>query len=207
MHGQVTHLSPLADDERLCDLARRYQAGEKAAFELLLSAVMPSITGMISRFFWNRADVEDVTQEVIVEMMKSLHRFRGESKLSTFIYRLAFNTCMKEKKKMLRLPRTFTELTAPDGEPFEMTLPTRDGEQPARACISREQQCCLHTAMAGLSLPFRAALLLVDACGMSYEETAAIMHSPLNTVRTRVKRARDAMKKIILAHRELFGDR
>ena len=107
--GQTTCLRPLDDDDRLSGWTQRYLAGDKAALELLLAAVMPSITWMISRFFWNHADAEDVSQEVVLELMKSLHRFHGKSKLSTYLYRLAFNTCKNQKKKMLRLPTSFTD--------------------------------------------------------------------------------------------------
>ena len=193
------------EEERLAALVRRFQHGERYAFEALHDQVTPLVTPIISRFVRNHADAQDVMQEVALQLCRSLPRFRGECRVATFIYRVTLNVCLNCKKRLARNPLTFTDLSSPDNdEAFDARIPAPPRHAPERANISREREEMLHTLILGLDPKFRTVLILTDVCGMSQQEIADILQTPLNTVKTRQKRAREAMRNKILSHRELF---
>jgi len=202
----VSPTTKMADEDRLTVLVRRFQNGDGYAFEALRDFVTPMVTPVISRFVRNHADAQDTMQDVAIQLYRSLPRFRGECQVSTFIYRVTLNVCMNCKKRLARNPLTFTDLSSPDSDDsFDVLLPSDPHHTPERACVSREREGMLHALIFGLDPRLRAVLVLTDVCGMSQQEIADILRAPLNTVKTRQKRARDAMQKKILAHRELFG--
>ncbi len=144
-------------------------------------------------------------QEVAIQLLRALPRFRSECQVSTFIYRVTLNVCMNCKKRWAHTPLTFTDIAFADtDEPCDRTLSVPPYPTPEHAFIQREREEVLHALIYSLDPKFRAVLVLTDICGMSQQEIAQIMQTPLNTVKTRQKRARDAMRKKILARQELF---
>ena len=196
----------LADEERLVELARRFARGDQHAFTAFFTAITPRILPLISRFTCNRDDAEDTLQDVAIQLFSALPRFRGDSLMITFVYRVVVNVGLTWKKRHARLPVTFTDMTDPDQDsPFEV-LPGKAYEQPERMLFVREQQDLLHEAIVHLPPQFRAVLVLADLCQLSYEEIAAIQCAPVGTVRSRLHRARGMLQEKILAKRELFED-
>ena len=201
--GAWSPASNVADDERLLALAERLRAGDRYAFDALLELLTPRLLSIISRFVRNRVDAQDTLQEVAIQLFRSLPRFRGECRLTTFIYRVTLNVSMNVKKRVERGPLTFSDLSDADNE-FGATLSAAADARPEHRLLSGERQRLLHAAIFTLNPQFRAVFVLADICGMKYDEIAEIMRSPIGAVRSRLHRARAALREKILASRELF---
>ncbi len=196
----------LAVEAQLLQLVRRFCAGEAYAFDAFFELITPAIMPLVSRFVRNQEDAQDTVQEVAIQLYRSLPRFRQECKVSTFVYRITVNVCLNQQKRLSRNPSTFSELTSADGDNACEDGFRAASDTPEHLLLSRERQRMLHDAICSLSPAFRAVFLLADVNGMQYEEIAAIMHTSIGTVRSRLHRARTALQQIILANRELFPD-
>lgn len=195
-----------ADEQQLSMLVHRLQAGDRYALATLLDLVTPCISPIISRFVWNHADAQDIMQEVALQLYRALPNFRAECQVLTFVYRVTLNVCMNCKKRITRQPVTFTDLTSPDNtEQLDSRISSSSVSTPEHINATREREEALRLMIYKLDPKFRAVLIMTDICGMSQQEIAEILHAPLNTIKSRQKRAREAMKKQILAQRELFG--
>ncbi|HEY3378710.1 MAG TPA: sigma-70 family RNA polymerase sigma factor [Armatimonadota bacterium] len=204
--ADVLAVSRIAEEERLGLLVRRFHNGDTYAFDALLALISSRVMPMISRFVRDHDDAQDAFQEVAFQLYRSLPRFRGECKVSTFAYRITINVCLNVRKRLARKPSSCMDMSAPENESLlAAILPCGLDETPERRLLRKERQRMLHDAIQSLPPQFREAIVLADACGMKYEEIAEVSNSPVNTVRTRLKRAREAMRKKINNNRELFG--
>ncbi len=137
------------------------------------------------------SDVEDLAQEVFLRLFRALGGFRGEAKLTTFLYRIIVNVVNDEWKRRQR-GRRATSLD--DGGPgWGERL--RDGApDPAQILDARNLERHLREALLRLSPPERAAIVLYSQEQRSYEEIGAVLSVPVNTVKTHLHRARGKLK-------------
>ncbi len=206
VYESVPVIKQSADEEQLSLLVHRFNNGDSYAFERLFEHVTPCIKQVISRFVYNYDDAQDLTQEVAINLYNALPGFRNDCKVLTFVYRVAFNVCINCKKRLTRTPQTFTEISSADNvEVVENKVSVNPHSTPEHDYMRKEKDTALHALISSLEPNFRAVLVMTDVCGMSQQEIADILRIPLNTVKTRQKRAREQMKKKILSNRELFG--
>jgi RNA polymerase sigma-70 factor (ECF subfamily) len=174
----ATALGPAVDiGERVIERARR---GDQEAFAAVIRYYDPGLRALAFRLLGDRDLMDDVLQDAYVKAFKGLPRFRRESKLGTWLYRIAYNAAMDE----LRRARRGEELTleaepsGPNGDPGDVVA--------ARSDLAR--------ALATLPPEERAAVLLVDAQGFDYRESARILGIPQGTVASRLNRARGSLR-------------
>jgi RNA polymerase sigma-70 factor, ECF subfamily len=177
-------------DQRLVE---RAQAGEKRAFDLLVSKYQRKLSRLLSRFIRDPAEVEDVAQEAFVKAYRALPSFRGDSAFYTWLYRIGINTAKNHLVAMGRRAPTTTEFDADEAETFEDGDQLRDINTPESLLMSRQIGETVNAAMDGLPEELRTAITLREIEGLSYEEIAAIMNCPIGTVRSRIFRAREAI--------------
>lgn len=177
-------------DQRLVE---RAQAGEKRAFDLLVSKYQRKLSRLLSRFIRDPAEVEDVAQEAFVKAYRALPSFRGDSAFYTWLYRIGINTAKNHLVAMGRRAPTTTEFDADEAETFEDGDQLRDINTPESLLMSRQIGETVTAAMDGLPEELRTAITLREIEGLSYEEIAAIMNCPIGTVRSRIFRAREAI--------------
>lgn len=177
-------------DQRLVE---RAQAGEKRAFDLLVSKYQRKLSRLLSRFIRDPAEVEDVAQEAFVKAYRALPSFRGDSAFYTWLYRIGINTAKNHLVAMGRRAPTTTEFDADEAETFEDGDQLRDINTPESLLMSRQIGDTVTAAMDGLPEELRTAITLREIEGLSYEEIAAIMNCPIGTVRSRIFRAREAI--------------
>jgi RNA polymerase sigma-70 factor (ECF subfamily) len=194
-------------DERLDLLAWRFIKGEKYAFDAFLALAQPRLMRVIIACGHKKSDVEDVFSEVVYELYKSLHRFKGEKNVMGYVFKLATNVCytqlkaMKKKNSEMR----FSELEYEGNEDYmETLLPASVRNDPAQALISKERQQVLFREISNLKQEFATALIMRDVCGMSYDEIAEAENTQVANVKTRIFRARNKIKEKIIQNRELF---
>jgi len=177
-------------DQRLVE---RAQAGEKRAFDLLVSKYQRKLSRLLSRFIRDPAEVEDVAQEAFVKAYRALPSFRGDSAFYTWLYRIGINTAKNHLVAMGRRAPTTTEFDADEAETFEDGDQLRDINTPESVLMSRQIGETVTAAMDGLPEELRTAITLREIEGLSYEEIATIMNCPIGTVRSRIFRAREAI--------------
>jgi RNA polymerase sigma-70 factor (ECF subfamily) len=140
------------------------------------------LRGLVYRLMGNREQMDDVLQEVYLRAFRALPGFRGEAGSGTWLYRIAYNVCIDELRRVQRRPSVPLQdfHDEPDGAPDPSDLAALRGD--------------LADALADLPMDQRAAILLVDAHGFDYARAGEILGVPPGTVGSRVSRARSALR-------------
>ena len=163
------------------DRARR---GDQEAFAALIRHYDPGLRALAYRLLGDADRMDDALQEAYVKAFRALPRFRGDAKLGTWLYRIAYNACLDElerSRRVVQLPLEEIAEAGPRTEPGEV-VPRRVDLVEARAALPAED---------------RAAVLLVDAQGFDYREAAAVLEIPEGTVGSRLNRARAALRRAL----------
>ena len=167
----------------LIDSLRR---GESQAFETLVLTYQHRIFSIAARMLGDSAEAEEVAQEVFLRVHRSIQDFRGEAKLSTWLYAITSRLCLNRLKSGGRQHRA--------GEAPLMKI--ADPHPDAGAILeASEMETALHRAIAELDEERRIVVVLRDLHGLSYEEIAAALKLELGTVRSRLHRARMEIKE------------
>ncbi len=142
-------------------------------------------------------DAYDAAQDAFLNAYLSLHSFKGDSEFYTWLYRIAFNAAISQKRKkrpVVSLDQNRNGQTIP--EPSDHSIGVRPDERMERS----EDEIQLHVAIQRLSAEHRNVLVLKDIDGMKYEEIAEFLKVPIGTVRSRLHRARLELKLLLSAH-------
>lgn len=184
-------------------LARRAAAGDAGAFDALVVLYTDRVFAVAFRMLGDRAEAEDLAQEVFVTLYGALGSFRGESKLSTWIYRITRNRCLN---RMKFLKRRHVGLLADIDDPALQgacaDVETRAAGQkdPHKKLQNDELSALLERLLLELPEEQRALVVLRDLEDLSYEEIVDITGLPLGTVKSRLHRARAALAKLLEPH-------
>ncbi len=153
------------------------------------------------------ADSEDVTQEVFLKVNAGLNDFRGDSSLSTWIYRIATNTAIDYRRKSLTSPQ---EQVADGGSAVEPACEEEIAVDPItspdRQLIRKEMNDCIKGVVDGLPENYRTVLILSDLEEMKNNEIAEVLDISLETVKIRLHRARARLKKELEHHCSFYKD-
>jgi len=189
-------LDPDRIDVRL--LIRQAQAGDKKAFEELVIIYQDKVYTLSYYLTGNHSDAQDLAQEVFLKAYSSLRSFRLEADLGTWLHRITVNTWSNMRRGRNQVLSLDDPLQTEDGE---MERPLADGDptsDPAVALEEKEVQVMVQHAIRSLPEEYRAVLVLREMEGYTYEEIAGIMGCSLGTVKSRLNRARRALKEKIL---------
>jgi RNA polymerase sigma-70 factor (ECF subfamily) len=165
----------------------RLRAGEASAFEEFVTAYQHRVFGVALRMLGNAAEAQDVAQEAFLRAHRGLAEFRGDARLSTWLYAIVSRLCLN------RLAGTERRL-ARHGEETLARLPDT-GPGPDQAFERGELEEALHRAIAELPDERRIVVVLRDVEGLAYEEIAEVLELPVGTVRSRLHRARLDLKE------------
>ena len=186
-------MSEQATDRQIVE---RVQNGDKDAYGLLVTKYQRKVAKLVAGYVKNSGDAADVTQETFIKAYRSLASFRGESAFYTWLYRIAINTSKNYITAQARRVSTKDfESDAVDGSYSSDAL--RDSATPERVLLSNEIKQVIFNAMQALPEELRVAITLRELEGMSYDEIAVVMDSPVGTVRSRIFRARDTIDRAI----------
>lgn len=177
-------------------LVVRVQKGDKSAFDLLVRKYQHRIAKLVSRYVYDRSEVEDVTQEAFIKAYRAIKGFRGESAFYTWLYRIAINTAKNYLVAQGRRP-SIADIETEDAEASDFSAGTnlRDATTPERQMLADEIGRAVERVLATLPEDLRTAVTLREIDGLSYEEIAEVMDCPIGTVRSRIFRAREAIDK------------
>ncbi|MCX8600577.1 MULTISPECIES: RNA polymerase sigma factor RpoE [unclassified Gilliamella] len=183
--------------EQLTDqvLVDRVLNGDKNAFNLLVVRYQNKLAHLVSRYVLP-SEVPDVVQETFIKAYRSLSLFKGESIFYTWLYRIAVNTAKNYLVSQGRRPPS-SDIDASEAETYEGADSLRDFDNPESLVLSKEVEKVVFEAIEALPDDLRTAITLREIDGLSYEEIAEIMDTPVGTVRSRIFRARDAIDEKI----------
>lgn len=177
-------------------LVERTLAGDKRAFDLLVIKYQRRIQRLIARMVRDTDLVEDIAQEAFIRAYRALHQFRGDAQFYTWLYRIAVNTAKKALLDLKHDPLVTEAALRPDGDDDETFQPANEPiaeETPETVLAAREIAAAVQAALEALPEDLRQAVTLREIEGLSYEDIAAVMGSPIGTVRSRIFRAREAI--------------
>jgi RNA polymerase sigma-70 factor (ECF subfamily) len=188
-------VSDPSDDRELVD---RYLAGDAAAFTTLVERHQARVYSVCLRVIGNPEDAADATQEAFISALRKLGQFRGDSAFSTWMHRVAVNSCYDLLRKRSRQPM--------------LHLPT-DQDEPERELgppmpDHADEVASTRDAAAALALvpdEFRVALVLADVQDLPYHQISEILDVPVGTVKSRVFRGRIALARAMGIEREPRG--
>jgi RNA polymerase sigma-70 factor (ECF subfamily) len=174
------------------------QAGEQDAYERLIQRFQTPVYNLAWRLLNDPADASDVVQEVFLKIFRNVGHFRGDSSLRTWVYRIAVNESHNRRRWLFRHRRgeTGIEETFEDSETREKPL-MDCGETPFDFTMNREAQLLLEEGLAAINPVFRASLVLREVEDMSYEEIAEILEVSIGTVKSRIMRGREALRRYL----------
>jgi RNA polymerase sigma-70 factor (ECF subfamily) len=185
-------------EERLIE---RLIARDERAFNELVRVYERRIFALMLRMIGNPSEAEDLAQDVFVQVFKAIGTFRGDSKLSTWIYRIAVNLC-KNRTKYLRVRHSGEE---DELEAVAERVPLGEGgrsnvghvERPDEMVAGKQVEQIVQRAILALEPEFRECLVLRDVEELSYEEIGEITGLPPGTVKSRIHRGRATLREIV----------
>jgi RNA polymerase sigma-70 factor, ECF subfamily len=169
------------------------RAGSEEAFAYLLSVYQTPVYDVVSHIVENPSDAADVLQDVFVKIFRKITQFQGESSLKTWIYRIAIHEASNHRRSCLR--RFRREPISLDGGPVEAPAPQSREDTPYQALEKVERQALVRRALASLAAPYRTVVVLREIEGLSYEEIAYVLGIAEGTVKSRLMRGRELLKR------------
>ena len=184
------------------DLIRKAKQGDMHAFEELILKHEKIVYNVALRMMNHGEDAKDISQEVFLKAYRSLSNFDERSAFSTWLYRITHNTCIDEMRKR-KGKQNYSLEEELENEAGSMQRQIADeGDTPEESLLREEQKSEILQALDNLSAEHKAAIILRDVKGLSYEEIAEILELSLGTVKSRISRGRNQLKKEILKMRE-----
>lgn len=185
-------------------LLERAKAGDVAAFEKLIEVYQKKIFNLAYRMTGNFDDAGDMAQEALVRIFKSIANFKEQSSFSTWVYRITTNVCLDElrKKKNKKVYSLDEEIHAEDGE-IQRQIMSND-PLPDEIAEKEELKRIVNSAINSLPEEQKIVITLRDLQGLSYDEISEVLDCPVGTVKSRINRARQALKNVLMNKRELL---
>lgn len=183
-------------------LVERAKRGDVEAFEQLISQYEKKVVNTAYRLTGNIEDAMDVAQEAFIRAYSSIPEFRGDSSFATWLFRIVHNACLDElrKRKRQRVTSLDEPVQSSDGEMERQLAVANSSDGPEEALERVEVQRAVQESINALDEEYRIVIVMRDIQGYSYNEIAETLGINLGTVKSRLNRARNALK-------EMFGRR
>jgi RNA polymerase sigma-70 factor (ECF subfamily) len=176
----------------------RLKLGEAAAFNTLVNERSGEIFGLLYRLTENSEEARDLTQETFLRAFQSIGSFRGEADLRTWIYRIAINQARNRWRWWRRRRRDSTvSLDSSDGQTNQPLISklVEGSNNPEQETLAHERERVLRAALKNLGRAYRETVILRDIEGFSYEEIAEMLEISIGTVKSRLARGRQELRR------------
>lgn len=178
-------------------LIERSQNGDMDAFEELVVRYERKVYAIAYRFMGNREDANDLSQEAFIKAYRNINKFRKDSSFFTWMCRIVSNVCKDELRKIKRKPQTYLDedVWLEEGS---VSKQVKDNEPtPEQAYEKVELNNYLQSLLNQLKPEYRMVIILREIEGYSYDEISELLNVSLGTVKSRISRARKALKEKI----------
>ena len=165
-------------------------AGEKEYFNVLVKHLQVQIYSLAVKMTGDREEAKDLTQEIFLKVYKSFATYDKSAKITTWIYKIATNTCidyLRKKKELLMIE-----------EEQEIQVENRFYSLPDRALESKELKQLIHSKINLLPESYRMVVILKYINELTFEEIADVLKQPVNTVKTKLYRAREKLRDSLI---------
>lgn len=188
------------------DFIQRLKKKDRAAFEQLVQKYKNSLLNVCYGYLKDEEDAEDLTQEVFLEVYKTISDFREESSLYTWLYRVAVSRSLDELKKRGALKRAafFEKRVRSDAADLEISQTPSDFQTPEENLHQKQQQKFIQDCLNELPETQRTAFVLSQQDGVSYKEIADIMDKSVSSIESLVHRSKHSLRKIMEASYENY---
>jgi RNA polymerase sigma-70 factor (ECF subfamily) len=187
---------PAGISEEDARILRGLRAGIDEAYRELIDRYEQPVYGVVYRLLDNPGDTSDVVQEVFLKVFRGVNSFREQSSLRTWIFRIALNEAHNHRRWFTRHCRREVSI---DGELGDRRSPLESASDPGRSpfdqALETENRTLIERALASINPVFRTAVVLRDIQNLSYEEIAEILQVSLGTVKSRILRGREALRR------------
>ena len=179
------------------ELVAKLKLRDEAAFSAFVLTYQERVFRLLLRMLGDRAEAEDLAQEVFISIFKAIDGFRGDSQLSTWVYRVAANHCRNRIKYLVRRRRQVTDgFDEGDEQSFSHAAHTRPAA-PDQLLEARQTESLLQEGLLSLDEEQRELIVLREVEHLSYDEIMAITGLPEGTVKSRLHRARAGLREHI----------
>jgi len=182
------------------ELVKSWQAGDEAAFEQLVRRHERKVFRLLLRMMGSREEAEDVAQETFLSLHRHGHRFRGDSRFSTFVYRVASNAALNRRRTLGRNRARIQKLAVRQAAGDDLPSSPRNPED---AITGADLSSQVRKALESLKPSLRLPVVLYDIEGLAYGEIAKVLGVAEGTVKSRIHRARQALRTEL---ESLLGD-
>ncbi len=181
------------------ELIKKIKKGQINLFAEIVNKYKKVVYNHAYSFLRTKEDAEDATQEIFVNIYNNIKKFKGESKLGTWIYRITVNLCKNKLKQIKRLKGKIVEENPEWDEEkeeniLEETLKDKDEKKPDNLFVSNEIKNIVFKRMEELTEEQRKVLILRDIDGLSYEEIGKILKLSVSAVKSKIFRARENLR-------------
>jgi len=167
------------------EIISRAKVGDLEAFREMYQAASGFVFNVVSRVLSNPLDAEEVTQDVFLKIYRNLDKFEARSSFKTWVYRVAVNTALSFGRRLSRDRK--------QKEMLKGSEPLSESPEAYRRLSQEDHEQLVSTLLSTLSPEQRSCIVLREIEGLSYEEISRALNVNLNTVRTRLKRAREVL--------------
>lgn len=189
------------------------KAGSEEAFGWLIGQYHQPVYSLVYRLLDDPSDAADTTQEVFIKVFRGIGGFNADSSLKTWIYRIALHEASNQRRWWFRHRRRETSIE-PSGENCDghstfglRDLLTDDAKSPLEFVHDRELRARVEEELKAVGEPYRTTVILRDIEELSYQEIAEAMETSLGTVKSRLMRGREALRRRLERHLPSFGAR
>lgn len=183
--------------EQEAQIVRKVLEGDVNAFETLVVEYEKNVYAITQRMTGNAEDAADMTQETFIKAYNSLSSFRGDSKFSVWLYRIATNVCLDFLRSRSRKPTVSLSMEDDDGE--EMQLDIADESQSPEMLLERGlTRDAVRRGLNALPPDYKQILLLREIQGLSYDEISDVLDLEVGTVKSRIFRARKRLCSFLM---------
>ncbi|MDR3593255.1 MAG: sigma-70 family RNA polymerase sigma factor [Clostridium sp.] len=177
------------------EIIKKLKSGNDEAFRIVVEKYQKLVLNCSYKFLRNRESAEDITQEVFLEVFESINSFRADSKLSTWIYRIAVTKSINHLKSMKRKKRFAMLLHLFGEDEIENQISAPENMSPDKALENQDRTKILTWALEKLPENQRIAFTLSKYNEMSYEEISSLLNTSISSVESLIHRAKTNLKK------------
>jgi len=185
-------------------LIKRSQKGDINSFEELIKEYKKIAYNIALKMLKNKEDAEDVSQEALIKVYKSINRFNMDSSFKTWLYRIVANTCLDHLRKNKENPISIDQPIRSGHDEFYMDIGD-NRPTPQEVLETKLTQKMVMEAVNELEEDFKTIIILRDINDFSYEEISEILECNIGTVKSRISRGRQKLKEILEKNMAVFN--
>jgi RNA polymerase sigma-70 factor (ECF subfamily) len=185
-------------------LIKRSQKGDINSFEELIKEYKKIAYNIALKMLKNKEDAEDVSQEALIKVYKSINRFNMDSSFKTWLYRIVVNTCLDHVRKNKENPISIDQPIRSGHDEFYMDVED-NRPTPQEVLETKLTQKMVMDAVNELEDDFKSIIILRDINDMSYEEISEVLECNIGTVKSRISRGRQKLKEILEKNMAIYN--